>query len=132
MSETPEFWGYEGDERLTAGDIDECVEDKLDSMHPEPWPETITVHGFVVDTVKPGPWAGRILEFTLEWLDDNYGSTEESTEPTTRMRQAAKEFEAAMLSEYEVKQCRKVCEETVNCQEWVEEHCPHWLSGGQA
>lgn len=123
----PEFWGYEDDELLTAGDLNECIEDKLDAMHPEPWPETITLCGFVPKTVKAGPWAEDILERTLEWIDDNYGPPDDYTVVTTRMQQAAKEFEAAILSEYFVWRCEKVCEETVNCQEWVAEHCPHWL-----
>ena len=126
---TPEFWGYPDDELLTDYEMHECIESKLDEMFgSDCLPKQITVAGFVKKEVQRSErWAADALENMLENLDVNYGSHEESTPATEKMKWAAEFFANTVLDEYVPWQCEQVCEETVNVKAWVTEHCPEWL-----
>lgn len=124
-----EYWDCdEGAEVLDHTKLDEAIEYALDDMYPDQWPETIEVHGFA-RCPKPDAalYIGSVLEDLHALLDENHGPPDEYTEPTDAMRAAELVFVEAVIKDYEVWCCYKVCTETVNVAEWVRKHRPEWL-----
>ena len=125
-----EYWDCdEGAEELRHRCMHDAIEYCLDGMHPDPLPETVEVHGFARMQLNPAEWSGwrGPLESFLENLDEDYGHPTDYTTPTDTMRKAERAFVEAVLREYEVWRCYKVCTETVNVAEWVRENRPEWL-----
>ena len=124
-----EYWDCdEGAEVLDHTERDEAIEYCLHAMHPDPWPETLEVHGFAR---CPEPdaerYTGSVLEGLLVLLDENHGPPDYYSAATDAMKAAERAFVEAVLKEYEVWRCYKARTETVNVAEWVREHCPGWL-----
>lgn len=81
-----------------------------------------------VDALKSERWlAAKALDTALEVLDIDHtlGNPESSTEPTLKMRLAARVFAAAVLSEYRPWSCERVPSEDVDALEW----CKAYESG---
>jgi hypothetical protein len=138
-SETPKYWSCDADgESLSCTTKDEAVEAYLDEYGRDwcarlPCFErgTLTVYGYAEDELdreKIGRWTGEggPLSRLLEILDEDYGSPEEATEPTTPMEAAERNLIAVVLREYDVWRCHKVCTEEVDVAAWIAEHRPDW------
>lgn len=94
-------------------------------------PATVTVYAYtrkVLDAAKVKPWWGRdVLEHFIEWLDEEYGNPEETTDPTDEMLALAKKFVEDVAALYPVYQCERVGEETVELLPWIQENEPGLL-----
>lgn len=124
-----EFWDCSMDaEQLSWDEQNVAIEMHLDQIPKDEWPETLTVYGFVRETLKLGNEAARILEQILESLDENYGNPEEATAETEGMKKAAEEFVQKVAAEYQVWSCKRVASEEINVMDWVKEHAPQWLA----
>ena len=85
------FWDCKESEELTHTEIDEAIEDWLDSQHPTPideLPVTVEVTGYVRRAPNPHGYVddGGILERLLEQLDEEYGSRANRPSPTWSCR----------------------------------------------
>lgn len=135
MDKEPIFFDCDPDEeRLRFTDQDEAIEHYLDDLGGLLyWPESVTVHGFAraaVGEVHPiEKSAEHLLEYLLEWLDEDYGDPGAPTKPSEEMRGAARVFVKSVVEQYEPWACVKVSEQSVLVLPWVMEHAPHWLEG---
>lgn len=127
-TQTPTFWGFDNDEHLSCTDRDEAIDEYLDNCYPGPYPETLEVIGFVRRKADPDTWRLGVLDRLLENLDEEYGDPDGGpTDPTPAMKEAEQTFVSAVLAEYEVWQCERCCEETVDVREWIAANRPDWL-----
>jgi len=102
---SPDFWGFEGDERLSCTDRDDAIEARLDDCYPGSWPETLEVLGFAHDerdsalchyNARGRGWSP--LEGLLESLDEVLADPDGSpTEPTPAMLEAERAFVQAVF-----------------------------------
>ena len=100
-----EFWGDKDDGNLTHTEMDDAIESALDGVDVvNALPETIEVCGFAhMELPSAESLARHVLEDFLEKLDDEYGNPDgDYTEKTDGMKEAAKEFVAAVLDNYTV------------------------------
>lgn len=120
------FWGQEDQERMSAMDIDEAVEEELDRRHPDPLEGEIEVLGYATMVVVLS--AASHLDRFLEDLDSNYGDPDGyGTSPTPEMVAASEVFVAAVIADYKVWTVEPVVCVTVDVPAWVREHHPEWL-----
>jgi hypothetical protein len=117
---------------LTNTDPDEAIQEYLDHLEPEDWPQTITVMVYTRDVVSAKErqaFAERTLESLIEGLDEDYGSPDSYTDITPTMKAAAEAFVNAVLEDYNVWNCTHqqkddIEEDTVA---WIRKNCEHWL-----
>ena len=122
------FWDCGDPEILNFDEMDVAIEDHLSVTRAgEPLPATIEVCGYARMKATVSTLDHRALEDLLDTLDEEYGG-DDPTEPTGRMRAAAKRFVKAVLSEYVVWNCEVIERRTVNVAEWVHANAPHWLT----
>lgn len=124
-------WGERDAERLVARDIDGAVEDILDAVEPEDWPETVLMCGFRPMSLE-GAGAlqvDSILDPIIESLNEDFGDSEEPGhwDPTPAVRTAAEALADALRADYPVWTCEPVLEVEVPVRAWVRAHAPHWL-----
>ena len=125
------YWDCEESEILTHTDIDEAVEYFLENIEIKDWPEITEVSGYAklkISESEKARYAERILENLLEDLDEEYGG-EDYTEPSDKMKEAAKRFMDEFVNEYQVWRCWPEVTEKVNTMEWVKKNRPDWLEG---
>ena len=99
-----------------------------------PWPETITVCGFEREKVSLDDLKGRLVDFALEELDEDYSTSNiygDGSESTPKMLEAEKVFIEAIVSEYTPYDCDITTEVVVPVSEWIENHRPEWLEDAQ-
>ena len=124
-----DFWAARDEERLIHKDIDDAIEEILDQCG-HPFPETITVCGFEREKVSLDDLKGRLIDFALEELDENYRISDEygdGSESTPKMLEAEKIFIEAIVSEYTAYDCIITTNVEVPVTEWIEKHRPDWL-----
>jgi hypothetical protein len=111
----------EDEERLSFTSIQEAVEQWADDTFPDPLPETVTVYGY--GRMKPKTCPTSPLDDMLERLDEEYGDPEgyHETPVTDAMREAERQFIAAVLAEYDPWACVKVSEEVVRVGEFLDD-----------
>jgi len=125
------YWSCDPDaERLQADTPDEAIEEFLDCVDQEDWPENLMAVGYAPMSVshhEPNPV--RVLDDVLERLDEDYADPDgDPTEPTEIMIAAAKAFCAEVRAHYVPFACQSTGEKVeVNVQAWVREHRPDWL-----
>jgi hypothetical protein len=121
------FWECCTDaEHLAYTDIGEAVHAWADARHPEPLPETVTVHGYAPMELPTEEWiADLILRETLERLDEEHARFDgEDTTPTAAMKAASYAFARVIRREYVSWQCEEVVAVTVR----VADHVPaEWM-----
>ena len=126
-----EFYGIGDPDVLVHEDRDECIEAYLDSTHPEPFPDTVTVVSYQRMTVGAGDVDPEgIAEVAIERLEEEYGGEdhEQPLEVVAKIGEAAQAFAEAVAKVYESWACEPCGEEeVVDVKAWVAEHCPHWL-----
>jgi hypothetical protein len=110
----------EDEEQLSFTCIEEAVEQWADDCWPNPLPETVTVYGYGRMRVVTCPTSP--LEDMVERLDEEYGDPEGNYEtPVTEgMREAERQFIAAVLAEYHPWACVRVSEEVVNVADFLD------------
>lgn len=114
-----------GAERISNCEIGDAVLEWWDGLSPdEPLPETVTVYGFaprVIDDRERERLAMQVMDDLHESLEDEYGDPDGLADATITdsMKQAARAFVAAVLNEYSIWQCEKVCEETVTVKDYI-------------
>ena len=119
-----DFWGAKDEERLVHKDIDDAIEEILDN-HNHPWPETITVCGFEREKVSLEYLKGRLVDFALEELDEDYRTSDaygDGSGSTPKMLEAEEVFIEAIVSEYTPYDCEITTEVVVPVTEWIENH----------
>lgn len=113
-----EFWDCDEDaEVLNHTDKDDAIDRALDDIFPKKFPETITVYGFIKDTISSTKKIS-IIDYVLESLDEDYGSPEEFSKPTEEMLEAEKEFIEKIKSLYTVYRCTCIVKEKINVNDW--------------
>jgi hypothetical protein len=132
----PIFWDCRDSEELEHDNIDDAVEDYIESWcEPditlaqlmEHVPEEIEVTGYERDEVDAANKAEWILIQLLENLDEDYGDPNAYTDATTKMKEAALAFVKAILEEYHVWPCHQTCTAKVNTLEWLKENRPDFF-----
>lgn len=122
--ENPKYWALEGDDVLEYGDISKRLQDYFDlEFMDDKIPEEIEMTGYdpVPITTKPEHFIDEVVENILNSLDDNYNtSTDDPTDPTESMKDAALEFVKKILSEYMVKDCVQVCKKTIKVFDYLD------------
>lgn len=127
---------YGNDELLQEAllsDIEDVVEEVLDWHYPDPLPETVKVTGYryMKFDKEPGLDPDNILTDILERLDEEYGDPNgDGTEPTPRMKAAAKALSEAILSDYQPWACEPCGHAVVDVRQWCELFRPEWLEQG--
>lgn len=129
----PIFWDCRDAEELTHDNIDDAVEDFVESWC-EPdiklqqlldhLPEEITVTGYEHDEVDMDAKAEWVLTELLENLDEDYSNPNASTDVTPKMKEAARVFVKAIMEDYVVWPCHETCTAKVNTLEWLKENMP--------
>ena len=95
-----DFYDCNNSERLEHKDADEAIEAALEGMDADP--ETLTVGAYKRAVPDLADIAERVWEDALERLDELLGDPEgDPAEATPAMREAARTFAAAILSDYE-------------------------------
>jgi len=124
------LWGEKNQEIMHARTADEAIEEILDACDEHSAPEELTVYEYKQDFIDPEVLAYNTLEAALEWLDENYGDPYGNlTKPTETMKRASLEFAQRILDEFTVwVHCPTGKAVTFNVEDWVKEHCPHWLT----
>ena len=110
----PKFmYGMPGKYPLTAV-WDEAVEDLLNRMWPEHFPDNVEIATFKRVKIKPDGF--NPLERMLEQLDEEYADPDQTgdTSPTEPMLQAERTFIAAVLAEYHPHQMEQHTTENVD------------------
>lgn len=133
-------------ERLMHQHPDEAIEEFFDHAWPGPrenpprttkereaWHDrTLTLYEWQREERPGEPRHPDYLERLLEYLDEEHGDPENATEPTEAMREAEKRFITTVCALYVPWTCKIVKRTEINGLEWVREHCPEWLEGGDA
>ena len=127
MSREILFWDKEYPERLGYKTEDEAIESLLGAF--DELPKTLKICGFApVNLLSPiilESFAESVLRYLLDNLDDDYGDCR-SSDATDAMKEAAKVFARAVLSEYKLHVCGIVERKTINVAEWVGKNRPNW------
>lgn len=113
------LWGDEHDEQISADDIDEAIEVRIDEVltNEDDAAETVTVWGYARMEVKVD--VDRLLESVIEPLDEELGDPDgDYTEPTAAMLEAAKAFAKVVEKEYVQWACESVVAVEVNVAAW--------------
>ena len=116
----PEFmYGMPGKYPLTAV-WDEAVEDLLNRMWPEHFPDNVEIATFKRAKIKPDGF--NPLGHMLEQLDEEYADPDQAgdTSPTKAMLQAERTFITTVLAEYRPHQMEQDTTETVDVRKWLE------------
>ena len=122
------LYGCEDCERLYDDPFDALMEHLDGSDMGDLQRRTVEVREYRRVTAKLDP--EMVLEFALEHLDERYSMASDTyiSKPTDAMREAAKVFCAAILSEYVPYDCMPTGKrEMINVLEWVRENAPEWL-----
>ena len=125
-----EYYGIGDPDHLTHEDRDECIEAYLDSTHPEPFPDTVTVVSYQRMTVSlSDTWVEGMAEDWIERLDEDYGGDGHEQTPAAMdaISFAAREFRDAVVAAYVPWACESCGEEVVDAKAWVAENRPEWL-----
>ncbi len=123
------IWGDLDTERLTATSIDEAIEEILDQMDPEIFPESWVFSAYRPMEV-PLPDEHRILDYPLEYVDEEYGDPEGDgpDKPTEAMLEAARHLARVIKEEYKPWAHEEVARVVLkDVRKWVEENRSHWL-----
>ncbi len=126
MSRTIVFWGTGDEEQLTHTDQDDAIEGILDMGELS---GTLEICGYArMELPGAESLCDHVLEHILEGLDEEHSDPEGSySEPTDNMKEAAKVFVTAVLSEYTSWACEIVERKTIDVAAWVKENRPDWL-----
>ena len=125
--EEPKFWGLEGESVLSCTSIQERLQEYVDGLYPDDKiPETIELFGFdpmyVLGEEEIERLSDFILDEVLEHLDENYSTAaEDPTDPSDKMKEAAKAFATVIISEYIPFDCHEVCRKTVRINDYLDE-----------
>lgn len=93
-------------EEIGSTDPSDAVQDWLDTQEPEmALPDSVRVYAYVRLPARLD--SERVLEAVLEWIDEEYGPPDDSSEPTPAMKDAADAFTVAILREYKSWQLRR-------------------------
>lgn len=126
------FWADSNEERLLHLEPHDAIEAIIDGLHPVGFDEIGEVTVYEYAPMKPSAnECGSPLESILERLDEKYADPDgyDGFDPTEAMREAERDFIAAVLAEYVPWMCCQTGEKvTVNALEWVREHRPDWLT----
>lgn len=138
---SPVFWDCCEDETLEHDNIDDAVEELVEQKCEKDislkelisrLPEEIEVNGFERDEPNVKHLAARTLLYLIEELDEDYCDPNGSKEQQTKeMEAAAATFVEAVLSQYTVWLCHKVCTEKVNTIEWLKGNMPDLFESGE-
>lgn len=123
----PKFWDCSAHrEQLTHTTIDEAVESwAAGQPRAATLPEFVTVYGFApMELPSASRLSADALDHIIEQLDEEHGDPDDSTEPTTAMREAALQFAETIRGEYVPWMCEQVAAKAVR----VADHVPAgWL-----
>lgn len=124
-----EFWSCNSEEEmLTHEDMDEAIEECLDSMD-KPWPETIEAHGFARSVVDKKSFIKSVLEYAYDHINEQY-DVEDGHEINNEIEKAAEEFVNAYCRNYVTSVCHQVKTEKVHVKAWVASNRPDWIEYG--
>lgn len=126
----PDYWTTDdAAEELSNVDFDEAVEYYLDGCEPEEWPKVLEVYGWRRCKIPEGYLKGHVLDHLLEVIDEEFGSFDDHTEPTERMKKAGEEFLAVVLADYPVWRCEQDDAATVlvDVAAWVRKNYHEWM-----
>jgi hypothetical protein len=131
------YWSVGEQERLAHETMDDAIRDYLETwlLPGGDWANNLPNEIEVVGYARMQPTFRRLdtLEYTLEYLDEEYGDPDGGhTVPTPAMMVAEAAYHAAVLGEYESWMCEPVLRRTVDVREWIaanektglEEPCP--------
>ena len=126
-----EMYDCQDSEELTCETPDEAVERYLDDCPPEEWPEVLHVMAWdrmEITEKARRRLAGFVLEHLCELLADDYAG-DDPPEPTEAMGAAALAFVDAVVPDYPVWRCERVCrdDEWVPVAAWVRAEHPEWI-----
>ncbi|MEJ2293500.1 MAG: hypothetical protein P8Y23_01885 [Candidatus Lokiarchaeota archaeon] len=111
----------ENEERIVCSDKDEAIRYYFEAFECGEKPDKIKVYGFARSEIHDD--GTGVLEDFLIWLDEGFGDPDSGwTEPSDKMKKAAKEFVDVVISEYEVWACDCVYEEEVDLKKWIEKN----------
>lgn len=115
------FWTTDdSDEILSHTEIGEAVERWADDIHPDPIPETVTVYGFAPMEVFPAEQiADYVLDNILDYLDEDLGNPDESTEREASMKAAALEFATKLRALYTPRMCKVIVTREVRTADYL-------------
>ncbi len=117
------YWDVEYEEHLSHTDEYDAIVSHLEGFDLDSFPDKIELCGFSRMEPKPESFVDHVLEHLVEALDENYCDPDGgSTDPTVKMKAAAKVFVAAVLDEYTPWACEIVKRKTINVNEWVKEN----------
>ena len=110
---TPQYWTIE-DDMCTIFDSKEELLEEYRAVHNPPDGNILHLCGWVTPAIDIENTAEATLDYLLEQLDEGFADPDgDYTQPTDKMKQAAKEFISAIADEYDVHIVEKVLEEDV-------------------
>jgi hypothetical protein len=125
------WWDCEDPDILSYEEPDAAIENYLDCLavdNVSELPETVTLNAYAKVEVNLEKEAADVLDYLLDFWNDEYGGPDDRPEEaTSSMKAAAEEFIKKVFAEYDVRACEKVSEREINVQEWVKKNRPDWL-----
>lgn len=116
---------HEDPEYLSHQDVSEAIEAWADDLDPDkPLPEMVRVYFYEREEINQGMLdrhAEHVVESVLEYLDEEYGSPDDYTEPTEMMKVAARVFLRVVKAEYRVWRCKQTGSQTFRVSEYVKD-----------
>ena len=121
------------DREYLHDDPDEAIEELLDDCDASDFAAMAPLEVREYKRAKATLDPEEVLEWVLEKLDQDFSvAAEEETHPTQKMKDAAREFCAAILADYVPYDCFPTGKvEIVNALDWVRENCPCWLEAAR-
>jgi len=119
--------------RLTSTEIHDAIENHLDGIPRDEWPETLRVYGWKRLKIETSGWTEQtVVDIVIEHLDEEYGDPDGDTTDTTEpMLAAARVFVAAIVAEYQKTSWPHEVDEDfqlyIHVKQWVEQYALEWL-----
>jgi len=112
------FYGEDECQSLHCETMDDAIEEILDGSEEDP--VAVEICKYRTLEVSKKFLEGRILEYCLEFLDEEFGNYESDdvTEITQKMKEAEQAFINALLEEYQPWQCEVIEKKIINVAEW--------------
>ena len=114
-------------ERLYYEDIDEAIENHLDSIDKENQPEVLEVYGYKRGVVDSARFQEYILEAASEYLSERHDG-EDGHEQNKEIEEAASLFVKTYLENYTPWGCELIKTEKINTKEWILKNRPDWTN----
>jgi hypothetical protein len=119
-----DFWGEEGQERLSDSCIDDCIEYIVDMIEDL----DVTIEAVAFSMMKVQVNLDSILADIVENLDEEYGDPDgDAHTPTQSMIDAANQLARVIEKDYAPWACEAIGTVEVDVFSWVKEHRPDWL-----